>query len=231
MLARWRPVLAYTVVELAIPWLLLSRAEQHLSSSFSALMIATVPLLGVLLARATGGTEHIGRRRLLGLGLGLAGVATLVGAGSHGATPVTVGEELVVAMGYATGPWIINRHLSDLPSLGVVAVSLTVTAVLYAPAGLVQRPSHVSGQVLAAVVVLALVCTALAFLLFFDLITEVGPSRATVITYVNPAVAVLLGVVLLGESLTVGVLIGFPLILAGSVLATGGAPGRAVAEP
>jgi len=133
-----------------------------------------------------------------------------------------VGEALVVAAGYATGPFLISRTLSDLPSLGVVAVSLAVTAVVYAPAAATHLPTRVSGEVVTSVVVLALVCTALAFLLFFALIAEIGPARATVITYVNPAVAVLLGVWLLHEPLTAGIALAFPMIIAGSVLATGG---------
>ena len=121
---------------------------------------------------------------------------------------------------YATGPLIISRRLHDIPSLGVVAVSLVVTAALYAPAALLQLPSSVSGNTIAAVAALAFVCTALAFLVFFALILEVGPSRSTVITYINPLVAVLLGVLLLSERVTTGITVGLPLILLGSVLAT-----------
>ena len=237
VVARWRWLLVYSVVELCVPWYLLSSAEQHLTSSVAALLIATVPLIGVVLARVTGG-ERVGGRRLVGLLLGLSGVSVLVGVDVHGNWRA-VAATLVVAVGYATGPFIISRRLADLPSLGVVAGSLAVTSVVYAPAALTHRPSHLSGEVIASVIVLALVCTALAFLLFFALIAEIGPARATVITYVNPAVAVLLGVWLLHESVTAGLLIGFPLIIMGSVLATGrsvsaGAPdgpGVPVAEP
>ena len=237
VVARWRWVLVYSVVELCVPWYLLSSAEQHLTSSVAALIIATVPLIGVVLARMTGG-ERVGTRRMVGLLLGLAGVAVLVGVDVHGSW-WAVAATLVVALGYATGPFIITRRLADLPSLGVVAASLTVTAVVYAPAALTHLPGHVSGEVIASVVVLTLVCTALAFLLFFALIAEIGPARATVITYVNPAVAVLLGVWLLHESLTAGLVVGFPLIIVGSVLATGQSvtaggpegPGIPVPEP
>ena len=141
VLARWRWVLVYSVVELCVPWYLLSSAEQHLTSSVAALLIATVPLIGVVLARMTGG-ERVGGRRLAGLLLGLGGVAVLVGVDVHGNWPA-VAATLVVALGYATGPFIIAHRLADLPSLGVVAGSLAVTAVLYAPAGLTHRPSHV----------------------------------------------------------------------------------------
>jgi drug/metabolite transporter (DMT)-like permease len=128
---------------------------------------------------------------------------------------------IYTAVGYAVGPIIIARKLTDLPTLGVVAASLGLTALGYAPVALAQLPSHVSGRVAWSVAGLALVCTALAFIVFFALIAEVGPARATVITYVNPAVALVLGVLLLNEDFTVGIAIGFPLILLGCFFATG----------
>jgi drug/metabolite transporter (DMT)-like permease len=222
LLPRWKPLVAYTVAELAVPWLLLSSAEQRLTSSLSGLLVAAVPLVGAVLARTAGGHEPLGARRLAGLLVGLAGVVALVGADFGGGNGVAFAEIAVVAVGYALGPFILARSLSDLPGLGVVAVSLALTAIGYAPVGIAQLPSRwPSGKVTAAILVLALLCTAIAFLIFFALINEVGPVRTTVITYVNPAVAVALGVAFLGEPFTVGIAAGFGLILAGSVLATG----------
>lgn len=126
-----------------------------------------------------------------------------------------------VSVCYAVGPVILARWLSDLPGLGVITVSLLVTALIYLPIGLSQLPGEMpSAKVVWSVVGLAVVCTAVAFVVFFELIAEVGPSRATVITYLNPAVALLLGVAILDESFTVATAVGFALILAGSVLAT-----------
>jgi drug/metabolite transporter (DMT)-like permease len=221
LLPRWRAVLAYTAIEVAGPWFLLSTAEKRLSSSVSGLLIATVPLIGAGLALAVGHEEKLDRRRIVGLLIGLSGVGLLVGIDLHGSNLVAVGEAFLTAVGYATGPMIISRRFADLPGLGLVAASFGLTAVSYAPLALSGRPDHVSGEVIGALVVLTLVCTALAFLLFFALIVEVGPARATVITFVNPAVAVALGVIALGEPLSLGIAIGFPMILAGSVLATG----------
>jgi len=212
---------AYTAAEVALPWVLLSDAERRLPSSLTGLLVAAVPLIGVLLARLSGSDERCGGRRLLGLLLGLAGVAALVGLDVSGSNLGAVGEVGLVALGYAIGPMIIARRLSGVPALGVVAASLALTAVIYAPFGLAQMPSALpSPRVLGAVGVLALVCTAVAFLLFFALIGEVGPVRATVITYFNPAVALVLGVVLLREAFTLGAGAGFLLILLGSFLAT-----------
>ena len=234
LLPHWRPMLVYTAVELAVPWYLLSAAEQRLSSSLTGLLIAAVPLVGAVLARLAGDHEPLGLRRLAGLIIGLAGVAALVGLDLGAANLVALVQVTVVVVGYALGPLILTRNLSGLPGLAVVAVSLGLTALVYAPLGLAQLPSRpAGGRVVIAVLVLAVVCTAVAFLLFFRLIAEVGPVRATVITYVNPAVAIGLGVILLGEPFTVGIAVGFVLVLTGSVLATrrAPAPGRRREEP
>jgi len=231
LLGRWHWIVAYSVVEIAVPWLLLGHAEQRLPSSLAGLLIASVPLIGAVIYRIAGTTDHLTGRRLAGLALGFVGVAALVGLDTGGGDPRAVAEVLGVALCYATGPLIISRRLADLRSLGVVVASLVITAVVYAPFGLAQLPAHVSGETIAAVATLALVCTALAFVLFFALIVEVGPSRATVITYINPLVAVLLGVAFLSEPLTVGIGVAMPLILGGSVLATSRSPGRSPTEP
>jgi drug/metabolite transporter (DMT)-like permease len=216
--AGW--IVVYSVVELAVPWLLLSRAEEHVSSSVAGLLIAGVPLISALLYRASGGAERLGGRRLAGLVIGFGGVAAVVGLDLAATDWSAVAMIGVCAVGYSVGPLIISRRLAALPGLGVVAASVALTALGYAPVALTHLPAHLSGEVIAAVAGLALVCTALAFVLFFRLIVEVGPVRSTVVTYVNPAVAVLLGVTLLSEPLTLGMLVGFPLIVVGSVLAT-----------
>jgi drug/metabolite transporter (DMT)-like permease len=221
LLPYWRWVIAYTVVEVSLPWFLLSDAERRLSSSLTGLLVAAVPLIGAVLQRLTRGDDRMEPGRGVGLVVGLVGVAVLVGLNVSFKDLGAVGEVGLVAIGYATGPIIIARRLPQLPAVGVVAASLILTAIAYAPLALPQLPRTLpSGRVLLAVGILAIVCTALAFLLFFALIGEVGPVRATVITYFNPAVALLLGVALLREPLTFGAVIGFGLILVGSVLAT-----------
>ncbi|HEV3274682.1 MAG TPA: DMT family transporter [Candidatus Dormibacteraeota bacterium] len=227
ILRRWGWIIAYTVIEMGVPWVLLSDAELRISSSLSGLLVSTVPLIGVVIGILTRSGEHHGWRRILGLMIGLVGVGVLVGFDVSSSNFGAIAEVIVVAICYATGPYIINRKLSDLPSLGVIAGSLLLAALAYAPAALAQLPhAWPSGRVIAAVVTLGVVCTALAFLLFFALIREIGPVRATVITYVNPAVAVALGVLLLNERLTVAIAVGFALILSGSVLAARAAPSR-----
>ncbi len=216
LLARWRWLLAFTVAELAIPWLFVSRAEVHLTSSVTGLLVASVPLTGAVLYRLLG-YDHFDRRRIMGLLVGFAGVALLVGVDVHGTEIGPVIEVLIPVVGYAIGPLIISRKLDDLPAIGVITVSLAIASVAYGPYALTHLPTSMSVEVIASVAALALVCTALAFVLFFDLIVEVGPARSTVITYVNPAVAIVLGVVILGEPLTKGILFGFPWRLQGVV--------------
>ena len=220
--ARWRPIVAFAAVEVAIPWLLLSDAERKLSSSAAGLLVACVPLAGALLARLSGTRERpIGWQGLAGLVLGLCGVAALVGLDVSVRDGWALAEMALVVLGYAAGPIIVARSLSGLPTLEVVAASLGLTALAYAPAVPLSLPAHApSAAALGSVVVLGVVCTAAAFVVFFQLIAEVGPLRATVVTYLNPAVAMAAGVALLGEPLTTGMVLGFGLILLGSWLAT-----------
>ena len=221
LLPRWRPILLFTLVEVALPWWLLSDAERRISSTLSGLLVASVPLLGALLSRLTGAHEPLGTRRLAGLGVGFAGVVALLGLDLRGDVAAIV-EMTLVVLGYALGPLIVSRRLADLASLDVVAVSIGLCALAYAPVGIAQLPRAMpSPAVIGSVAVLGIACTAVAFLLFFRLIAEVGPVRATVITYVNPAIALLAGVTLLGETFTPGTAVGFVLIIAGSWLATG----------
>ncbi len=221
VLARWRWVVAFAAVEIAIPWVMLGSAEQHLSSSLAGLLVAGVPLVGAAIAFATGGADRFGRKGLLGLLIGLVGVLAIVGADFETSDSTAFLEIVVVVVGYAVGPAILSRRLAGLPSIGVMAVSLSLCAVVYVPIAATQWPSAVpSTNVLVAVVVLGTVCTAAAFLVFAALIAEIGPVRATVITYVNPAVAAVLGVLVLNETFSLAMGIGFALVILGSTLAT-----------
>ena len=215
------PLVAFAAIEIMLPWLLLGHAETRLTSSLTGLLIAAVPLVGAVVTTFTGDRERHGARRWAGLFVGLAGVAAIVGLDVHNAAPLSLAEIGVVAICYAVGPIVLVRWLSDAPSLGVVAASLVLAALCYLPIAAFGLPSSMPGwKVEASVVTLGLVCTALAFIIFFELIAETGPVRATVITYVNPAVAAILGVAVLGERFTIGMGVGFALVLAGSVLAT-----------
>jgi drug/metabolite transporter (DMT)-like permease len=231
-LRRWRPLLAFTVLEMTGPWLLLAYAEQTLSSSLTGLLVAGVPFVAALAGRLTGEEERLGRVRLLGMGLGVAGIAVLLGLDVEGIAPLPLLAVALVVVGYATAPLIVSRALPDVPGVAASAVALTVTALVYAPFAVPRlgAAARAPADALLAVLVLGVVCTAVALALFFALIREVGPQRALVITFLNPAVAVLLGVLLLDEPFTLGLAVGLPLVLVGCVLATRRGPARSAAS-
>ena len=231
LLAHWRWIVVYTAAELALPWLLLSHAQQRISSSLAGLLVASVPLIAAVLYRKAGDADVYDRRRKAGLIMGFAGVAALVGIDVGSSDPLAVVEMAGVALCFATGPYIVSRRLADVPILGVIAASLLLNALIFAPAVALWPPASLSRETIVAVLVLSLVCTGLAFLLFFNLVREVGPSRTTIVTYVNPLVAVLLGVVVLSEPFTLGIAVGMPLVLLGSALATAPSLGGAAPSP
>lgn len=213
----------FGVVEFGVPWYLMSTSERHITSSLTSLIICAVPLFSVVIQRLRRHGEHISRRRLVGLGVGGVGVLALVGLGLHGGSAEWIGLMLVVALGYSVGPVILATRLHHLPSVPVVTGATFVVALGWMPWSIAHWPAHVSGETWASVATLSIVCTAGAFLIFNELVKEVGPSRGVVVTYVNTAIAVVLGIAFLHEPLTAMILAGFPLVLVGSVIATTGA--------
>jgi drug/metabolite transporter (DMT)-like permease len=228
VLREWRWLVLFATVEIAIPWVFLGSAETRLPSSTTGLLVAAVPLAGVLIAFATGHAERLTRVAWTGLLLGILGVAALVGFDVGGSDLAAVGAVGVVVIGYAAGPAILSRPLQGLPGIGIMASALTLTAVAYVPVVLLTDgpPGPLpSTDVVASVVTLGVVCTAAAFMLLFALVGEVGPVRATTITYLNPAVAVLAGALFLDEQVTVWTVVGFVLVVTGSFLVNrGGRP-------
>ena len=216
---HWPALVAFTLVEISGPWLLIGHAETRLNSSTTGLLIAMVPLMAASIV-AWLGHEKLAPRRVGGLVLGFAGVATLVGLDVRMSDGVAALALALASLGYAVGPIIVNRKLREAPTLGVITGSLILATALYAPFAVFLWPTHATPAALASVAGLGVVCTATAFLIFFALIAEAGPARATVIAYVNPLVAIVLGVAFLGEPLTFGMAIGFPMVIAGSILAT-----------
>jgi drug/metabolite transporter (DMT)-like permease len=223
---HWRALIAYAIVELAIPLPLIATGERHIASSLAAIVVATVPLLVALLALKLDRTQRVTGRRLTGLCVGLAGVALLVGIDASGSTTalLSVGAVFLAAVGYAAGPLILNRYLSDVDPRASMGTTLVLAALILTPLALIDWPARApTAGALSALVALALLCSALAFVLMARLIGAIGASRAVVITYVNPVIALILGVVFLSERPGVGSIAGLVLILVGSRVATGGA--------
>ena len=211
----------FGLVEITGPFLMLGYAETQLTSSTTALLIAAVPIVAAVMARSLGLDTRLGGLRVLGLAIGIGGVAVLVGLDVPGDQWWAVGAAAVTVVGYALGPIVISTKLAGAPPLAVISLALAGNAILYAPLAWVQRPTGpVPAVAWWSIAVLGVVATAIAFLIFFALVAEVGPSRMTVITFLNPAVAVLLGVIVLSEPITWGLILGFPLVLIGSYLAT-----------
>ncbi len=224
---RWKAIIGLACVQIVAPFLLISYGELHIASSLTSLLIAAEPLLVALFALRFDRGERVRGLRLVGLIVGMLGVVLLLGLDVSGDQQRLLGAAFVLlaVTGYAAGALLVKRpSIAELPSLGVVAVECAVATVLLAPLAAVRLPAHMpSLLVIASLLVLGLICTALAWLIFFALIGEVGASRGTIFTYVNPAVAVLLGVALLGEPLGVTTIIGFLLIVVGSWFSTGSA--------
>lgn len=216
-------ICAFAVVEFVIPFSVISIGERWISSSVTGILIAMVPLSIALIQRFFGVHERLGTWRVLGLGLGFVGVAALLGFGTISGPLGWAGVAcmLIATLGYAIGPLIIQRHLQGIDPYGPLAASLAIaSAVLLVPA-IMSLPAQVPTMVaLGSIAILGVVCTALAMLLMFYLVGHAGASRAAVITYINPAVAALLGVWLLHERLGLGGILAFVLILLGSWLAT-----------
>ncbi len=222
---RWRWLLAYAVAEISIPFPLIAAGEVHVASSLAAIIIASVPLIGAVLALRFDHAERPTATRAAGLVLGFSGVIALVGIDVAGSGPELLGAGaiLVAALGYAIGPMLVKHRLGGLDARAMMGASLALAALILAPFAALDTPRRApTVGALAAVVALGLFCTAVAFVIFTMLIREAGTSRAMVITYVNPVVALALGVWLLGEQPGAGSVVGLLLILAGSWLSTGG---------
>ena len=229
-LRHWKALLVFTVLEMTGPWLLLSYAETSLSSSLTGLLVSAVPFVAALTAWLAGDEDRLSPVRIAGMVLGLLGIVALLGLDVGGSDLLPLAAVALVVVGYATAPMVVTRRLADVPGVAAASIALLVTAVVYAPFAVprLDEVPDASDEALLSLAVLGVVCTALALALFFALIREVGPQRALVITFLNPAVAVLLGVLLLDEPFTLGLAIGLPVILVGCVLATRRSPAREV---
>jgi drug/metabolite transporter (DMT)-like permease len=222
---RGRWLVAFAVFEITVPFPLIAAGERHVDSSVAAIIIAAAPLIVALLALRFDDAERVSGRRLVGLLIGLGGVVALVGIDIAGNTGELVGAAaiLVAAAGYAAGPMILKRKLSDADPRATMGASLAIAAALLTPVAALDPPAATpSTPALTALLVLGLVCTAAAFVIYSGLIVEIGPGRALVITYVAPVVAVALGVAVLGERPGAGAVAGLLLIIAGSWLSTDG---------
>jgi drug/metabolite transporter (DMT)-like permease len=220
----WRYVLPYAIFEMMIPWILITNAEKKISSGLAGLLIATVPIWSTIFASMTGDKTVWHSKRLAGILVGFVGLIGLVGYESiiGSSDPLSIAMMLVTAMSYSYAVNMISQKLPDVSGIAINAVAMIFTAIAYAPLMIVQFPeaSTVSKEAALSLIALGVFSTALAFISYFIVMKEIGPARASVITYVNTAIAVVLGVLILSEPLTLGIMIGLPLVMIGSFLAS-----------
>ena len=212
-------------MQVAAPFLLITFGERHISSSLAGILVAAVPLFSFLLAFAIAGEERAGATGLLGVALGIAGVALLLGVDLGGSGAALAGGLMVVlaAFGYAVGAFYLKRRFADVPPVVLVAGTMAASTVLTAPLAAIELPATAPGPgAVAAIAALGVLGTGLAFVIYYELISTVGPARSSLVAYVAPAFAVVYGVALLDEGFGVATAAGLVLIVAGSWLAAEG---------
>ena len=220
----WRYVLPYAIFEMMIPWILITNAEKQISSGLAGLLIATVPIWSTIFASMSGDKTVWHSKRLVGMLVGFVGLIGLVGYESiiGSSDPLSIAMMLVAAISYSYAVNMISQKLPDVSGIAINGLAMVFTSIAYAPLMIVQFPevSAVSKESAASLLALGVFSTALAFISFFIVLKEIGPARASIGTYVNTAVAVVLGVMILSEPLTIGIIIGLPLVMIGSFLAS-----------
>lgn len=229
-LKNWRYVLPYAFVEMIGPWILITTAEQKLTSGLAGLLVATVPIWSTLITSIHGDRSAWQRKRIFGLVIGFVGLVLVVGIESFSQkqSVAGIGMILLASMGYAYAPIRVNQKIPHVDGMAINGFAMLATAIFYLPFAIVQAPAHLpSAKAIAAVVALGLFSTALAFIFFFALMRDIGPARASLVTYVNTAFAVVLGVIILSEPLTLGIILGLPLVLIGSYFASRKSPSSA----
>ncbi len=226
-LKAWRYVLAYAVIEMVLPWFLITEAERVINSGRAGLLVATVPFFGLVIGifyQKDKSLKH--PKTLAGLAVGFTGVIMLVGIDAfngHLSLP-HVGMLILASIGYAIAPVIVATKIPHVSGVAVNGLAMAIVAIVYAVPALISLPKEIAAnppvESWLSLIGLGVICSAIAFVAFFRLIKEIGSTRSTLVTYMNMAVAVVLGIVLLGEPLTVGILIGMPLVVLGSYFAT-----------
>ncbi len=219
----WRYVAGYALLEMIGPWILIGTAEQKISSGLAGLLVASVPIWATIFASMRGDKTVWHHKRLLGIVIGFIGLIAVVGFESitGSADPLSIGMVLVASIGYSYAVMMVQGALPHVSGIAINAVAMAMTALFYLPFSIVQWPTHeISQDAIRAIVGLGVLSTGAAFAAFFTLANMIGVARGSLVTYLNTAFAVVLGVVILGEPLTTGIILGLPLVLIGSYFAS-----------
>jgi len=212
----------YAVMEMIGPWILITTAEQHISTGLTALLVSTVPIFATIITSLRGDHSVWEFKRIFGIVIGFIGLIAVVGIESlsGNSDPIAIGMVVLASVGYAYAVIMVISNLPLVDGIAINGLAMALTSVFWAPVAIAQWPSSISFNAVAALVALGIFSTAIAFILFFTLLKDIGPARGSLVTYVNTAVAVVLGVIILREPLTIGIIVGLPLVLIGSYLAS-----------
>jgi drug/metabolite transporter (DMT)-like permease len=216
-------VAPYALLEMIGPWILIGTAEQKISSGLAGLLIASVPIWATIFASLKGDKTVWHRKRLFGLVLGFIGLIFVVGVESikGSSDSLSIAMVLVAAVGYSYAVMFVQSGLPGVSGVAINAVAMLITSAFYAPFAIHQWPSHsIASSAIWSVVGLGVLSTGAAFAIFFALTPIIGVARASLVTYLNTAFAVVLGVIILSEPLTIGIILGLPLVLIGSYYAS-----------
>ncbi len=226
-------VLPYAFLEMVGPWILITSAEKEISSGLAGLLVATVPIFATIFTSIRGDHSVWQPKRIFGLVVGFIGIIALVGIESitGSSNPKAIAMVILASILYAYAVLMITSNLPGVDGVAINGLAMAITTIFYMPIALVVWPNNpVSFNAIASLIALGVFSTAIAFMLFFIIITEIGPARASLTTYVNTAVAVVLGIIILNEPITLGIIVGLPLVMLGSYLASRKSPLVVIAE-
>jgi drug/metabolite transporter (DMT)-like permease len=218
---KW--ILAYAVFEMCGPWYLITHAETKINSGLAGLLVATVPIWSTIYSSLAGDKTVWHAKRLMGIVIGFIGLVLIVGIEtiSGSADAFSVFQTVLAAILYSTAMAIILKGMPHGDGVAINAFAMAITAIIFAPAALTNLPENMpSFSATASLIGLGVLSTGLAFMIYFNLVREIGQARGSLVTYLNTAFAVVLGVVFLNERLTIGMIAGLPLVLIGSYFAS-----------
>jgi drug/metabolite transporter (DMT)-like permease len=216
-------VAPYAVLEMVGPWILITNAEKQITSGLAGLLVATVPIFSTIFSSLRGDHTVWQPKRIVGLVVGFTGIVALVGIESitGASNPKAIAMVILASMLYAYAVLMITTNLPGVDGIAINGVAMGITCLFYTPIAIAMWPTHhVSTKAIGALLALGVFSTAIAFMLFFIVIVEIGAARGSLTTYVNTAVAVLLGIIILGEPITLGIIVGLPMVVLGSYLAS-----------
>jgi drug/metabolite transporter (DMT)-like permease len=223
----------YALLEMIGPWILISTAQKKIDSGLAGLLISTVPIFAAIITSLRGDHTVWQFKRMFGIVVGFIGLIAVVGIESFSGNshPASIAMMILAAMGYSYAIIMVTTNLPLVDGIAINGLAVAITSIFWAPLAIAQWPSHVTLKPALSLIALGVLCTALAFLVFFKLLVEIGPARGSLVTYLNTSVAVVLGVIVLNEPITIGLIIGLPLVLVGSYLASKKSESDIVAKP